>query len=169
MNNSLLVIKKAVLINPYLFEAKTFANGQSKYSTGFIVSKEDNENIAILNACIEHAIPNYDPKEKSKYKLPIRDGDLEHPQNMLYKNSYFLYATSETRPDVFDHNLKELYGRTPICNGDYANVCISFEAYTFGNTKGVSCILNGVQKLPLKSRLLEIKPDIKSMFKVEKY
>lgn len=71
-------------------------------------------------------------------------------------------------PEVYDHTMKRLFGRTTIGNGTFAKVHIGFVPYNVKGNKGVSCRLYGVQTMPLKSRLLELRPDSKSAFQTEK-
>ena len=71
-------------------------------------------------------------------------------------------------PEVYDNTMRRLFGKAIITNGTYAKVHIDFIPYNVKENKGVSCRLYWVQILPDKSKLLELRPDSKSVFQVEK-
>ena len=168
LNERIVITEAIVLLNPYLFEGKSFNGQPVKYGTGIGVLKDDYVTLDKINNAIDETIKNGNFTKCDKIKLPLRDGDKEYPNKQLYHNSYFLYATSDTKPEVVDHNLKLNLGGTSVSHGDYAKVCISFEPYNIKENKGISCRLIAVQTLNRKSRSLELRPDINTIFKVER-
>lgn len=169
-----LVIRKVVLNQPHLFMKRTPSYGStSKFDTIIIISKDDKSIIEKIKKEIETASKIGNFTSTDELKLPLKDGDADFPGDKLYHNSYYMYASSVLQPSVVDHKLNELLLYDEVKSGTYANVSVEFAPYKFQkNTvdfNGVSCKLQNVQILPLKSRLLELKPKPQDDFKVENY
>ena len=86
-----------------VWDAKSINGGTSKYSVSLIIPKSDTVTVNKINAAIEAAYEEGQSKLKgngkfvpalSVLKTPLRDGDLERPDDPAYANSYFINANS---------------------------------------------------------------------------
>ena len=122
--------------------------------------------IAVIEAAIQAAYEEGIGKLKGNgktapalnvLKTPLRDGDLERPDDEAYADSYFLNANSTTAPGVVDADLNEILDHTEVYSGCYARVSLTFYAYNTGTAKGIACGLNNIMKLadgePLGGRM----------------
>ena len=143
----------------------SFDGAKAKYSTGIIIPKSDTKTIAAIEAAIQAAYDEGIGKLKGNgktapalnvLKTPLRDGDLERPDDEAYADSYFLNANSTTAPGVVDADLNEILDHTEVYSGCYGRVSITFYAYNSNGNKGIAAGLGNVQKLrdgePLGSR-----------------
>lgn len=137
-----------------------------KYSVSIIIPKSDTETIAKIEAAVEAATLQFKAKNANKvpgnFKLPLRDGDVDKPDDPAYENSYFLTANSDNKPGVVSA-MKDKDGKPlPITeeeefySGCYGRASINF--YPFGlkkdvKSKGVACGLNNLQKVKDGERL----------------
>ena len=80
-------------------------------------------------------------------KTPLRDGDLERPDDEAYANSYFVNANATQRPGVFDGLKNEITNEEEVYSGCYGRASISFYAYNAQGNKGIAFGLNAIQKL----------------------
>lgn len=95
-----------------VWEAKANAEGQTpKFSVSLIIPKDDVATIAKIKAAIKAAYDEGQSKLKGNAKTvpalnliknPLRDGDVERPDDEAYANSYFINANSVTAPGIVD-------------------------------------------------------------------
>ena len=95
-----------------LWEAKAMdENSKPKYSVSLIIPKSDTKTIEKIRAAIQAAYEEGQGKLKgnsksvpplTSLKTPLRDGDLERPDDEAYANSYFVNANSITAPGIVD-------------------------------------------------------------------
>lgn len=95
-----------------LWEAKAMdENSKPKYSVSLIIPKSDTKTIEKIRAAIQAAYEEGQGKLKgnsksvpalTSIKTPLRDGDLERPDDEAYANSYFVNANSITAPGIVD-------------------------------------------------------------------
>lgn len=130
--------------------------GRDKYGACIIVSKSETQTIETIKASIKAAyeagkgtlqsgtsiVPPLDT-----LKTPLRDGDVEHPGDAMYANSYFLNAYSIKKPGVFDADAKPINDPSEIHNGIEGLADITFYAFNTNGNIGIACGLNGIQKL----------------------
>jgi len=145
-----------------VWEAKSINGGAEKYSVSLIIPKTDTKTIAAVNAAIDAAIEEGKGKfggkapNKASLKLPLRDGDIDRPDDEAYANSYFVNANSNTAPQIVDRQVNPILDRSEVYSGVYARVSINFYAFNSNGNKGVACGLGNIQKMrdgePLGSR-----------------
>ncbi len=137
-------------------EPKSINGGQAKYSVSLIIPKDDTLTIDKITAAIEQAYKEGESKLKgngksvpalSTLKTPLRDGDLERPDDEAYQNSYFINANSPHKPGVVDGNRQEIIDTSELYSGIYGRASISFYAFNSNGNKGIACGLNNLQKL----------------------
>lgn len=137
----------------HLFEpAAAQEGGEKKYSVSLIILKSDKATLAKIKAAIEVAKEQgknskYGGKVPANLKLPLRDGDVERPDDEAYANSYFINATSKQKPGLVDKDLNPILDQADLYSGCYGRASINFFPFNTSGNKGVACGLNNVQKL----------------------
>ena len=80
-------------------------------------------------------------------KTPLRDGDLERPDDEAYANSYFVNANSSSAPGIVDADRQPIIDRSEVYSGVYGRASINFYAFNSNGNKGIACGLNNLQKM----------------------
>ena len=83
----------------------------------------------------------------SSLKTPLRDGDLERPDDDAYAGSYFINANSATAPGIVDKACEPILDRSEIYSGVHARASINFYSFNSNGNRGIACGLNNIQKL----------------------
>ena len=112
-----------------LWEAKAMdENSKPKYSVSLIIPKSDTKTIEKIRAAIQAAYEEGQGKLKgnsksvpplTSLKTPLRDGDLERPDDEAYANSYFVNANSITAPGIVDAACQQILDHSEIYSGVY--------------------------------------------------
>lgn len=131
--------------------------GEKKYSAALIISKDDTETIKAINAAVEAAKEagkvKLGGKTTGKMKLPLRDGDEERPDDEAYANSYFLNASSKTKPGIVDKFAKPIMEQDMVYSGCHIRASINFYAFNTSGNKGIACGLNHIMFIKDGERL----------------
>ena len=139
-----------------VWEAKSINGGTPKFSVSLIIPKSDTRTLNRIKAAIEAAYKEGESKLKgngktvpplSSIKQPLRDGDIERPDDEAYANAYFVNANSATAPGIVDSNLDPILERSEIYSGVYGRASINFYAFNSNGNKGIACGLNNLQKI----------------------
>ena len=139
-----------------VWEPKSINGGTPKYSVSLIVPKSDTKTVAKLKAAIEAASQEGEAKLKgngrsvpalSVIKTPLRDGDVERPDDAAYANAYFVNANATTAPGIVDTDCNPILTRSEVYSGVYGRASISFYAFNSSGNKGIACGLNNLQKI----------------------
>ena len=136
-----------------VWEPKSISGGAEKYSVSLIIPKSDTKTLSAINEAVDAAIEEGKGKfggkipNKAALKLPLRDGDIERPDDEAYANSYFINAKSTTAPQIVDKNVNPILERSEIYSGVYARVSINFYAFNSNGNKGIACGLGNIQKI----------------------
>ena len=139
-----------------LWEPKSINGGAPKYSVSLIVPKSDAKTVAKIKAAIEAAYREGETKLKgngktvpplASLKTPLRDGDIDRPDDEAYAGAYFINANSATAPGIVDRACETILERSQIYSGVYARASINFYAFNSNGNRGVACGLNNIQKL----------------------
>ena len=139
-----------------VWEPKSINGGTPKYSVSLIVPKSDTKTVAKLKAAIEAAYKEGEAKLKgngrsvpalSVIKTPLRDGDVERPDDAAYANAYFVNANATTAPGIVDTDCNPILTRSEVYSGVYGRASISFYAFNSSGNKGIACGLNNLQKI----------------------
>lgn len=139
-----------------VWDAKSINGGTPKYSVSLIIPKSDTVTVNKINAAIEAAYEEGQSKLKgngkfvpalSVLKTPLRDGDLERPDDPAYANSYFINANSASAPGIVDADRNPIWERSEVYSGVYGRASINLYAFNFNGNKGIACGLNNLQKI----------------------
>ncbi len=139
-----------------VWQAKSINGGTPKFSVSLIIPKSDTATVAKIKAAIEAAYREGEAKLKgngktvpalSVLKTPLRDGDLERPDDEAYANSYFVNANSSTAPGIVDADRQPIIDTSEVYSGVYGRASINFYAFNSNGNKGIACGLNNLQKI----------------------
>lgn len=139
-----------------IWEAKSINGGTPKFSVSLIIPKSDTKTVAKVKAAIEAAYIEGEAKLKGNGKLvptfaaiktPLRDGDIERPDDPAYVNAYFINANATSAPGIVDADRNPILTRSEVYSGVYGRASISFYAFNSNGNKGIACGLNNLQKM----------------------
>lgn len=136
-----------------LWEAKSINGGGEKFSVSIIIPKSDTKTIEAINRAVDAAIEEGKGKfggkvpNKAALKLPLRDGDIDRPDDEAYADGYFVNANSNTAPQIVNRNVEPILDRSEVYSGVYARVSINFYAFNSNGNKGIACGLGNIQKI----------------------
>lgn len=144
----------------HLWEPDSINGSDPKYSVSCIISKEDKDTIAKIKKAIEVAKEEgkgkWGGKIPANLKTPLRDGDIDRPEDEAYADSMFLNANSKQAPQIVDRQVQPILDQSEVYSGCFGRVSIIFYAYNSNGNKGIAAGLGNVQKLkdgePLGSR-----------------
>lgn len=71
----------------------------------------------------------------SVLKTPLRDGDLERPDDPAYSDAYFINANSATAPGIVDADRQPILERSEVYSGVYgrASINLCFSVFLIAN------------------------------------
>ena len=139
-----------------VWEPKSINGGAPKYSVSLIIPKSDIKTVTALKNAIQAAYDEGQSKLKgssksvpalSSIKNPLRDGDLERPDDETYKDSYFINANSATAPGIVDAARQPILEHSEVYSGVYGRASINLYAFNSNGNKGIACGLNNLQKI----------------------
>ena len=141
-----------------IWQAKSINGGEEKYSVSCLVSKEDKPTLTKIYKAVEAA--KEDAKSKKwggkippNLKLPLRDGDIDRPDDENYAGHMFLNATSKEAPQIVDRKVQPITDPMECGSGDYCNVSVNFYGFAASGNKGVAAGLGNIQKVKDGERL----------------
>ena len=121
-----------------------------------IIPKSDTVTVGKIKDAIKAAYEEGQSKLKgnnksvpalSSIKTPLRDGDLDRPDDATYKGCYFINANSATAPGIVDAARQPILERSEVYSGVYGRASINFYAFNSNGNKGIACGLNNLQKI----------------------
>ena len=139
-----------------VWDPKSINGGTPKYSVSLIIPKSDVATVKKIEAAIQAAYEEGESKLKGNsksvpslkvLKTPLRDGDLERPDDEAYADSYFINANSASAPGIVDADRQPILERSEVYSGVYGRASINFYAFNSNGNKGIACGLNNLQKI----------------------
>lgn len=139
-----------------VWEAKSINGGTPKFSVSLIIPKSDTQTVKKIEAAIQAAYEEGEAKLKgsgksvpalSAIKTPLRDGDMERPDDPAYADSYFINANSTTAPGIVDADRQPILERSEVYSGVYGRASINLYAFNSNGNRGIACGLNNLQKI----------------------
>ena len=135
----------------HLWEPQAINGSEPKYSVSLIIPKKDTETIKAIKEAIETAkkdgIAKFGGKIPANLKLPLRDGDIERPDDEAYADSYFINCNSKEQPQIVDRKVKPILDRNEFYSGCYGRASISVYAYNVNGNRGIAASVSSVQKI----------------------
>ena len=129
---------------------KAEGSEEAKYSTSILIEKKQKE----IEQEIRKAIEKEKQENLAKFGgvipknlwIPLRDGDVDRPENEDYAGHYFLNASSKTAPEIVDKKRQPILDKTAFYSGCYGYVSLTFYAFNKNGNKGIACGLNNIMK-----------------------
>lgn len=135
----------------HCWEPDSVNGGDPKYSVSAIIPKSDTKTINAIKAAIEQAkkdsVSKWGGKVPANLKLPLRDGDLDRPDDEAYANSYFFNANSRQAPQVVDAHVQPILDQSEVYSGCYGKISVTFYGYNSNGNRGIAAGLGNIQKL----------------------
>ncbi len=135
----------------HCWEPNTVNDGDPKYSVSAIIPKSDTETIEKIKRAIEQAkkdsVSKWGGKVPANLKLPLRDGDIDRPEDEAYADSYFFNANSKQAPQVVDKNVQPILDQSEVYSGCYGRISVNFYGFSTNGNKGIAVGLGNIQKL----------------------
>ena len=96
-----------------IFEAKSINGGDAKYSVSCLIPKTDKETLLAIHKAVEAAKEDgktrkWGGKIPPNLKMPLRDGDIDRPDDENYQECMFINATSKDAPQVVDRRVQPI-------------------------------------------------------------
>lgn len=97
-----------------IFEPKSINGSEAKYSVSCLIPKTDKKTLLAIHKAIEAAKEDgktrkWSGKIPPNLKMPLRDGDIDRPDDENYQEHFFLNATSKDAPQVVDRHVQPMY------------------------------------------------------------
>jgi len=135
----------------HCWEPNAVNGSDPKYSVSAIIPKSDAETIEKIKKAVEQAkkdsVSKWGGKVPSNLKLPLRDGDIDRPEDEAYADSYFFNANSRRAPQVVDRNVQPILDQTEVYSGCYGRIGVNFYGYNSNGNRGIAAGLGNIQKL----------------------
>ena len=134
-----------------VWEPQSVNGGELKYSVSLIIPKSDKKTLEKIKKAIEEAkkegLSKLGGKIPANLKTPLRDGDVDRPDDEAYADSYFINANSKIKPGIVNRNVEPILDQSEFYSGCYGRASIVFYAYNANGNKGIACGLQNLQKL----------------------
>ena len=102
----------------HCWEPDSINGSEPKYSVSAIIPKSDTATINAIKVAIENAkkesMSKWGGKIPPNLKLPLRDGDIDRPEDEAYANSFFLNANSRQAPQVVDRHVQPILDQNEV-------------------------------------------------------
>ena len=133
-----------------IWEPKSINGSEEKYSVSCIIPKADKKTLAKIEKAIEAAketgkSKKWGGKIPPNLKMPLRDGDIDRPDDPAYENSYFINATSQEAPGIVDRKRVKITDPLAIYSGCYIRALINFYPFNANGNRGIACGLQCIQ------------------------
>jgi len=136
-----------------VWEPKSINGGEAKYSVSLIIDKSDKKTLSMIKEAMEEAeeagVAKYGSKfnSGSGFKRPLRDGNIDRPDDPAYKDCYFININSKEPPHVVDKRVRPITDRSEFYSGCYGRASFTIYPFSASGNKGLACYLANLQKL----------------------
>ena len=135
----------------HCWEPNAVNGGDPKYSVSAIIPKSDTETVAKIKKAIEQAkkdsVSKWGGKVPANLKLPLRDGDIDRPEDEAYADSYFFNANSRQAPQVVDKDVQPILDQSEVYSGCYGRISVNFYGFNNNGNRGTAARLKIIQTL----------------------
>ncbi len=141
-----------------IWEPKSINGGDVKYSVSCLIPKSDKKTLMKVHTAIEAAKEaakgkRWGGKIPPNLKLPLRDGDIDRPDDETYADHMFFNATSKDAPQIVDRKVQPIMDAMECGSGDYCNVSVNFYGFNANGNRGVAAGLGNIQLIKRGERL----------------
>lgn len=135
----------------HCWEPDSVNGGDPKYSVSAIIPKSDTKTVNAIKAAIEQAkkdsVSKWGGKIPANLKLPLRDGDIDRPDDEAYAGCYFFNANSRQAPQVVDSKVQPILDQSEVYSGCYGKISVTLYGYNSNGNRGIAAGLGNIQKL----------------------
>ena len=135
----------------HCWEPDSVNGSEPKYSVSAIIRKSDTKTVNAIKAAIEQAkkdsVSKWGGKVPGNLKLPLRDGDIDRPDDEAYAGCYFFNANSRQAPQVVDSKVQPILDQSEVYSGCYGKISVTFYGYNSNGNRGIAAGLGNIQKL----------------------
>ena len=135
----------------HCWEPDSVNGSEPKYSVSAIIPKTDTATVNAIKAAIEVAkkesASKWGGKVPPNLKLPLRDGDIDRPEDEAYAGCYFLNANSRQAPQVVNSRVEPVLDQSEVYSGCYGKISVTFYGYNSNGNRGIAAGLGNIQKL----------------------
>ena len=135
----------------HCWEPDSVNGGDPKYSVSAIIPKSDTKTVNAIMAAIEQAkkdsVSKWGGKVPANLKLPLRDGDIDRPDDEAYAGCYFFNANSRQAPQVVDSKVQPILDQSEVYSGCYGKISVTFYGRYSTGYRGLTAGLGNIQKL----------------------
>lgn len=117
-----------------------------KYSVSILIPKDDTKTINDINQAIEQIKKEEFKAPAKNLKTPLRDGDVDKPEDPAYAGHYFLNANTVIKPGVLNKYKQPITSQEEFYSGCYGHVTIHLYPFNKEMNKGIACGLGNVMK-----------------------
>ena len=138
-----------------VWEPKSVNGSEPKYSVSLLIPKSDTKMVEKIRTAIELAYKEGEAKLKGSgktvppmtaIKTPLRDGDLERPDDPVYAGHWFINANSNRKPGIIGRDRQAILEPEEVYSGVYGPASINFYAFNANGNRGIACGLRGLMK-----------------------
>lgn len=148
-----LITPEGIASYAYVFRPQASMNPgeEPKYAITLLLD-EDADLSKLKKACLDKAEDKFGSKAKEmikrgKLRWPFRSGNEDYPDDELYADKTFIKASSSDKPQIVDEDRKPITDETEFYSGALCRISLFPFAYERKGNKGISFILNNIQKL----------------------
>ena len=135
----------------HCWEPDSVNGSEPKYSVSAIIPKSDTNTVNAIKVAIEQAkkdsVSKWGGKVPGNLKLPLRDGDIDRPDDEAYAGCYFFNANSRQAPQVVDSKVQPILDQSEVYSGCYGKISVTFYGYNSNGNRGIAAGLGNIQKL----------------------
>ena len=133
-----------------IWEPKAINGGDEKYSVSCVIPKSDKKTLARIQKAVAAAKEDgktrkWSGKIPPNLKLPLRDGDIDRPDDETYQDCMFVNATSKDAPGIVDRRVQPVTDPMLVYSGCYCNVSVNFYPFNAKGNRGVAAGLSTIQ------------------------
>ena len=150
VSNATKVVLQCRISYANIFEPKSINGGDAKYSVSCLIPKTDKKTLLAIHKAVEAAKEDgktrkWGGKIPPNLKMPLRDGDIDRPDDENYQECMFINATSKDAPQVVDRRVQPITDPMMVYSGCYCNVSVNFYPFNANGNRGVAAGLCNVQ------------------------
>ena len=133
-----------------IFEPKSINGSEAKYSVSCLIPKDDKKTLLAIHKAVEAAkedgkVRKWGGKIPPNLKLPLRDGDIDRPDDEAYADSYFINASSREQPGVVDRKRVPITDPLALYSGCYVRASINLYPFNANGNRGIAAGLGNLQ------------------------
>lgn len=133
-----------------IWSPKSINGSDPKYSVSCVISKSDKSTLARIQKAIEAAkeqgkVSKWGGKIPPNCKTPLRDGDIDRPDDEDYVNAMFINATAKDAPQIVDRQVNPIMDPMMVYSGCFCNVSINFYPFNANGNRGIAAGLGNIQ------------------------